>query len=68
MKTTCVLLQQKEIIVNNLLPHPEVREHILPLHILSSQTYLSVGVFLIVLKISQRYLKNSMFKPFRSNL
>lgn len=68
MKTTCVLLQQKEIIVNNLLPHPEVREHIPPLHILSSQTYLSVGVFLIVLKISQRYLKNSMFEPFRSNL
>jgi hypothetical protein len=51
-----------------LLPHPEVREHVPPLHILRSQTDLPVGMLFIILKISQRNLKHPMFESFRSNL
>jgi hypothetical protein len=61
-------LKSKQIKPNNLLTHPEVREHVPPLHILRSQTDLPVGMLFIILKISQRNFKHPMFEPFRSNL
>lgn len=54
--------------VNHNATYPEVCENIPPLHILSSKSDLPVSLIFILLKVSQRNLKHSMLKSFRSNL
>ena len=48
--------------------YPEICQNIPPLNIFSSQSDLPVSMLLIILKVSQWYLKDSVFESFWSNL
>lgn len=52
----------------NIVTYIEIGQDILPLDIFSPQTDLSVGMVLILLKVSQGYIKDTMFQSFRGNL